>query len=161
MAVDYKIGLLVFVAALEVVVNQEAGCPAGFELHDTTCFFFSSGEHTWIEAFKFCRTFGYQLVEVQDAQKDAYIRNKTSSLGGYFWISLSDKYIEGEFRWESTKTMLTSTSYQNWGVGEPDPGNENCVFYAPSRNYTWADASCTRSEKYICEKSADLGPSIG
>ena len=71
----------------------------------------------------------------------------------YWWIGLTDKRIEGEYEWETSKDLLTSGGYKNWGPGEPDGvARENCVFYAPSRNNQWADGECSRTENYICEK---------
>lgn len=71
----------------------------------------------------------------------------------YWYIGLSDKLIEGEYIWETSLQVLTGDTFSNWGSGEPNgAGNEDCVVYAPSRNYQWADVTCTRTEHYICEK---------
>ncbi|XP_053375840.1 perlucin-like [Mercenaria mercenaria] len=130
-------------------------CPDGFESHHGTCYFFSHGEETWIGAYEACKLFEAMLVEVNSADEDSYLSNKARSLGEYFWMSLADKQVEGEYVWETSKQSLTDTGYTNWGQNEPDAvGTENCVFYAGSRNYQWADAECTRTENYICEKKA-------
>ncbi|XP_060571973.1 perlucin-like [Ruditapes philippinarum] len=102
------------------------------------------------------------LVEVNSADEDAYLSSKGRTLGNYWYIGLSDKLVEGEYIWESSLQVLTGDAFFNWGVGEPNgAGDEDCVVYAPSKNYQWADVICTRTEHYICEKSADNEQIVG
>ncbi|XP_052783272.1 perlucin-like protein [Mya arenaria] len=139
-----------------------ADCPDGFEVHQGACYFFSHGEETWTGAYDSCVILGGHLVEVNDVMEDTYLSGRTRTLGDYFWIGLEDKAVEGEWMWASSHSSLEPDAYTNWGSSEPDGRpDQNCVLYAPSRNYQWADAICTRTQKYICEKSADEPVVVG
>ncbi|XP_060599457.1 perlucin-like [Ruditapes philippinarum] len=151
--IDKMVLLFISLAILHVQGVIGTDCPDGFEGHHGTCYFFSHGEETWTGAYESCKIFGSMLVEINSADEDLYLSNKARSLGNYYWIGLTDKRVEREYEWETSRELLTDVGYTNWGQSEPDNiGRENCVFYASSRNYKWADAECTRTENYICEK---------
>ncbi|XP_045173483.1 perlucin-like [Mercenaria mercenaria] len=156
--------LLAFLPVLLFVKGcmSATACMDGFEPHQGSCYFFSHDKETWTGAYQSCKLFDAMLVEVNSADEDAYLSSKTSTLGNYWWIGLTDKLVEGQYVWETSLQVMTKDSFSNWGTGEPDgAGDEDCVVYAPSRNYQWGDAICTRTEHYICEKSEENGEIVG
>ncbi|XP_052782378.1 perlucin-like [Mya arenaria] len=143
--------LVVVISVLQV--ESGVDCPDGFEVHQGACYFFSHGVETWTGAYASCEILGGHLAEVNDVIEGKYLSGRVTALGEEFWIGLEDKAVEGEWMWASSRTMLEPDAYTNWGPNEPNGvSSENCVFYHPSSNSYWADAACTRAQKYICEK---------
>ena len=80
---------------------------------------------------------------------------------GAFFLDLSDKYDEGEWRWADGTEM----EWSNWGKGEPDGGKtKNYVIMSmyPDDSGAWYDQDHeTNSDKYddnfqvVCQKSGD------
>ena len=72
---------------------------------------------------------------------------------GKWWISLSDKLVEGEWVWETSLATLADTGYSNWDDGQPNNsgGSENCVYYSESHDSKWVDSRCYDLANFICE----------
>ena len=66
-----------------------------------------------------------------------------------WWLGLNDREQEGTFVWVATDEELT---YSNWAPGEPnDLLGEDCVSMDDSPAGEWNDASCSNTERYVCE----------
>ena len=69
---------------------------------------------------------------------------------GQYWVGGSDRAEEGVWRWESTKTPISST-VKDWNPGEPsnDGGDGDCLLI----NYGgyWNDGPCHAVARYVCE----------
>ncbi|XP_053375839.1 perlucin-like [Mercenaria mercenaria] len=158
--------MLVLISAILICAIEStiAACPHGFEINDGTCYFFSHGEETWFGAYESCKLFGSMLVEVNSADENIYLYNKTSTLGdsNSWWMGLTDKLVEGEYVWETSKHVLVVDEYTDWAVGEPNNHHdENCVKFAHSKGFLWQDTECDDEEHYICEKLDDSGEIVG
>ncbi|CAB1333588.1 unnamed protein product [Coregonus sp. 'balchen'] len=85
---------------------------------------------------------------------------EVSRIGGfntYFWIGLSDREIEGDWRWVDN-TTLTSKFWNHWS-SEPDNNlsggveGEDCVVLE-SNTQTWSDVPCVFTYHHICQMDA-------
>ncbi|KAL4224239.1 C-type lectin domain 10 member [Mactra antiquata] len=139
-----------------------ATCPDGFEGHQGSCYFFSHGKATWMDAYESCTDlFGAKLAEVTSDAENAYISQRTVTLGGSnYWIGLTDPFVEGSFFWMSNTQPLTGPTY--WAPDEPDVDpTDNCVRYSHSHHNLWSDTSCTDEAYYICEMPDGAAEIIG
>ena len=69
---------------------------------------------TWEEAQARAQSLGGNLVTVNDAAEEAWLKQSFSNESA--WIGISDSAQEGDFRWASGEAV----DYTNWAAGEPD-----------------------------------------
>ncbi|KAI5628226.1 CD209 antigen-like protein C [Silurus asotus] len=106
---------------------------------------------TWSKSRQDCITNGADLVIINSTEEQEFISKRFGDAQA--WIGLSDKDIEGNFKWVDD-TLLTTLF---WWTGEPnDYGrNEDCAITgynsAKSNISTWADFPCDVSVFGICE----------
>lgn len=105
-------------------------------------------EQSWTDAAQGCWGRNGALATINDAAENAFLADVLSSNGiNHSWIGLHDQWNEGYFQWVSGD----SSTYRNWGSGEPnnaDPG-EDFVELRPSG--TWNDLPASWSITSICE----------
>jgi Ca2+-binding RTX toxin-like protein len=72
---------------------------------------------TWEEAQAQAQSLGGNLVTINTAAEQAFL---TNTFGGpeELWIGLTDKVIEGQFKWASNEIF----TYTNWFSNQPDNG---------------------------------------
>ena len=62
----------------------------------------------------------------------------------HYWIGLTDRGVEGTFRWEETHQ---EPSYTNWVDGQPDDaidGDDDCVLkWFNGHHGRWGDNPCS------------------
>ncbi|XP_058240759.1 hepatic lectin-like [Hemibagrus wyckioides] len=119
-----------------------------------TCFSSSSSFYgmsnenkNWRESRKDCRDKGADLLIINSTEEQEFI---VKQLGNFeAWIGLSDKDVEGEWKWVNNRTLTT----KYWAEGEPNnDGEEDCaVIYASSKT-VWNDRQCSVQLPWICEK---------
>ena len=108
-----------------------------------------------------CTFLDSQLVEIEDAVENAYLKAVVKGLSGTGWfIGLTDKAVEGEFVWMSNKKSLFRI-FSDWLQGEPENHNhdESCTVLWKPGSYQWADTSCEARLNYICETNLSASPS--
>ena len=93
---------------------------------------------TWTEAEDTARLLGGNLVTINDAAEDAWVREtfaNESQVG--LWTGLNDEESEGEFVWSSGQPV----SYTNWSGGQPDDfqSREDHVMLYQDDGGRWAD----------------------
>ena len=99
-----------------------------------------------------------KLLEVE-SQKEQDAINKELGVKwrglwkNQFWIGLSDREGEGEWKWESSSKKIKGL-YSNWRQGEPSNGpRENCArMKLVNGIWYWMDKECTSKFMYICER---------
>ncbi|MFN7517604.1 MAG: C-type lectin domain-containing protein, partial [Dolichospermum sp.] len=72
---------------------------------------------TWEQAQAQAQSLGGNLVTINTAAEQNWL---VSTFGGteQLWIGLTDKVIEGQFKWASNEI----STYINWFPGQPDNG---------------------------------------
>ena len=72
---------------------------------------------TWEEAQAQAQSLGGNLVTINSQEEQDFL---TNTFGGTeeLWIGLTDKVIEGQFKWASNEI----STYTNWFSGQPDNG---------------------------------------
>ncbi len=70
---------------------------------------------TWEEAQSEARSLGGNLVTINNAAEENWIKQTFGNSEG-FWMGLSDKNQEGTFKWASGEAL----TYTNWAPGEPN-----------------------------------------
>ncbi|KAJ8311464.1 hypothetical protein KUTeg_010819 [Tegillarca granosa] len=141
-------------------------CEEGWIDHSGSCFTFVTGYFNWQEAEDLCRSLKANLASIHSIDRQLFLHrvirmiHGMANVTGYknsFWISASDSYNEGEWRWAIDGKPL-STGYTNWAPGYPDKNNDtNCAYFAAYvATSFWIDAPCTHRYAAICEKSVNL-----
>ncbi|XP_042307126.1 C-type lectin domain family 2 member F-like isoform X2 [Sceloporus undulatus] len=70
-------------------------CPEGWPKFQTTCYYFSSNQHTWEEAQSVCFTLGAHLVVVHDNATEKFLNHQQNSS---YWLGLR-RYAKGHWLW--------------------------------------------------------------
>ncbi|KAL4216424.1 mannose binding [Mactra antiquata] len=103
-----------------------------------------------------CRdVIGGYLVEIHDADENAFLEQHARAAYSNFWIGLSDREREGVWKWMTSHTPL-SGGFRDWARGEPNSlyGDEDCASIYIENYSHWVDAPCDAAKfHYICEKS--------
>ncbi|XP_053335466.1 uncharacterized protein LOC128508261 [Clarias gariepinus] len=126
------------------------------DLNKGSCFIFSSSfycmsieEKSWTQSRQDCRDKGADLVIINSREEQEVIGKKLGHSD--FWIGLSDRDTEGEWKWVDGTPVTT----EFWNKGEPngDTEDEDCVeIYSYYKRNAWNDNKCSRTKKWICEK---------
>ena len=108
----------------------------------------------WGDAREFCQSYGGDLVLINDASEDSYIKANLPSADRN-WIGFTDQDNEGKFYW----VRSIKSSFTNWGTFQPSGGvAEDCVNYDDDFLTKWDDVRCTSDSAFICEDGFGLDP---
>jgi len=71
-----------------------------------------------------------------------------------FWIGLTDRDIEGVWKWVGSDDKL---GYTKWAPDQPSPSNitdtgEDCATMMAEHSYKWFDGPCATEFQPLCEK---------
>lgn len=95
---------------------------------------------TWIEAQLKAESLGGDLVTIDDAAENEWVRANFANYASQqqpIWIGLADRTTEGVFAWEDG----TPVGYTNWSAGEPNNlGNEDYGTMNDAVTGGWNDA---------------------
>ncbi|KAL4231021.1 hypothetical protein ACF0H5_011393 [Mactra antiquata] len=144
-------------------------CDNGWVGHNDRCYLFSHDTEQWIGALLMCRELGAQLVEIETAAENTYLKAQAQIYAkDQFWIGLNDVGEEGTWVWMNSKTPLGTTGFTDWFPGQPDNHgvDQNCAaFYINpahhAASWQWNDVACVTRNHYICEKSTTTTNVIG
>ncbi|XP_069858271.1 C-type lectin domain family 17, member A isoform X2 [Dipodomys merriami] len=121
-------------------------CPDGWLPFEDKCYFFSSTTASWDEARSFCQESYSHLVIVNSFAEHNFISRAHGSPRVY-WLGLSDKDREGEWRWLDGSRVTLSF----WDPQEPNNSHEeDCA--SMNRGGSWNDLSCAKTTYWICER---------
>ncbi|MFT3925257.1 MAG: C-type lectin domain-containing protein [Myxococcales bacterium] len=130
------------------------GAPCGAVQPDKDCeyakygghayWFCSSQARTFAEARSNCQKDGMDLVIVDDAAENNFLKLTLKS--GDHWIGLNDQAVETQFRWFNGG----QPGFRGFASGEASANRgENCA--AMRANGEWFDVGCGSSYRYVCE----------
>ena len=67
-----------------------------------------------------------------------------------YWIGATDLTRDGEFRYINSGVKVKE---EHWDAGQPDNGDEHCVFMWWWGSGVWLhDYPCSRKHYFVCEK---------
>ncbi|XP_045190986.2 perlucin-like protein [Mercenaria mercenaria] len=144
--------------------SVEGQCTDGFIKHGDSCYHFSRDTETWLDALVSCeKIYGGHLAEIEDAKENNFLINEVETLGARYWIGGNDLRVEGEWKWYTSNTDIT---YSTWLPGNPSGGVEDCLEIVDSDGKgplkpAWNDLQCHSFQKYICETPINEGQIIG
>ncbi|XP_060565777.1 perlucin-like isoform X2 [Ruditapes philippinarum] len=127
-------------------------CPDGWIQYKGSCYMIVEEKLSFDKARANCQKFNADLVHIDNADENTFIRNHLRTLKGIdFWIGLTDAATEGLFKWVDDNSRATFT---DWYPSQPDNGGnrEDCVHFKAIGNIQWNDRECYSTEKSICEK---------
>lgn len=109
---------------------------------------------SWDDARAYCQRFGYDLVRIDDAAEDAWLRTNGPFQTSNFWTGYRAPN-EAPYPYAWSQTEGTST-YEHWCTNEPNNQGSNylCAYYQYSSNpdsRCWNDYPCGNSFQFVCE----------
>ncbi|XP_032884030.1 E-selectin-like [Amblyraja radiata] len=102
---------------------------------------------TWPAAREYCQKSFTDLVAIQNQEEINYLNQMLPRNPTYYWIGI--RKIGGVWTWVGTNKPLGEEA-ENWAVGEPTPGGEDCVEIYIKRGKEagkWNNEPCTEREK--------------
>ena len=141
-------------------------CPTGYTAFRSHCYYFAPAKRSFEDAEDACAWTEDGGVEgavvcVDDAEENAWLAAHSRFAGAEFWIGYNDRRRERQFEWASG----CGSSFESWNQGEPNNGDStavqgDCVRMCAGERVgghvgclagAWADSSCARELRYICE----------
>nr|XP_054590815.1 LOW QUALITY PROTEIN: asialoglycoprotein receptor 1 [Nothobranchius furzeri] len=126
------------VAALKCTIERRlnngsmsAGCcPLGWEMLESSCYYFSKIPLSWHEARDWCNGHESHLVILMRDEEWDFVTRMAG--GTFFWVGLTD---EKSGRWEWVNQTPYVMNRRRWRPGQPDswthhglgPGDEDCA----------------------------------
>ncbi|XP_051868281.1 L-selectin-like isoform X2 [Pristis pectinata] len=108
---------------------------------------YSPTNMTWPDAREYCQKSFTDLVAIQNQEENDHLNRILPKNPTYYWIGI--RKIDGVWTWVGTNKSLDKEA-ENWAVGEPTPGAEDCVEIYIKREIDagkWNNDPCTEREK--------------
>nr|XP_040020304.1 CD209 antigen-like protein C isoform X1 [Gasterosteus aculeatus aculeatus] len=122
-------------------------CSQGWTSFKSKCYYFSGkGQaETWENSRKYCKERGADLVIITTQEELDFV----SSIFPVTWIGLSDKEMEGRWKWVDGADLLGD---EFWQIGEPNnnENEEHCAEVSRSAK-KFNDVPCNRTFSWACE----------
>ncbi len=124
-------------------------CQSPWIAFQGSCYALFTQARPWSVADTHCKRESAQLVKIESADENEFIRQNFLSSGVDYWIGLTDAQTEGVWKWPDGSQL---TGYINWDAAEPTGVNyENCGAIRNTGAH-WHDKSCTDWKGCICKK---------
>ncbi|KAM8779947.1 C-type lectin domain family 4 member E [Rhynchonycteris naso] len=127
-------------------------CPLNWVHFQTSCYFFSTNTLTWSESLKNCSMMGAHLVVINTQEEQEFLFQAKPRKKEFF-IGLTDKVVDGQWKWVDGTPFMKSLSF--WDKGEPNnlATVEDCATIRDSSNprQNWNDIPCFFYMFRICE----------
>ncbi len=110
------------------------------------------GSWTWADARRVCTDRGLDLVAMDDAGENRWLRARAAAVRRQdWWLGLSDTAREGTFAWVDGRER----GFANWGGGEPNDygAGEDCAQLRSDG--AWNDLPCDAGLGALCEAPCD------
>ncbi|XP_077946969.1 CD209 antigen-like protein A isoform X2 [Gasterosteus aculeatus] len=145
---------------LQLLLKQMKTCPEGWTMFRGSCYLLSTRDGSWENGRKDCTDQRADLVIIDSLEEQKFLSNIITR---HSWIGLSDKDIEGTWKWIDGTPLTAPYWYRkgnvvepNNGGGNPQWGEEDCAEIQPDQNpqNNMNDVSCNTPLRWICEKLA-------
>ncbi|KAL9970547.1 hypothetical protein ACROYT_G022945 [Oculina patagonica] len=124
-------------------------CQSPWIAFQGSCYARFTQTSSWVGADTHCKSESAQLVKIESADENEFIRQNFLPSGGDYWIGLTDAQTEGVWKWSDGSPL---TGYTHWDSNEPTGVNwENCGGIRNTGAH-WFDRSCTDWKGCICKK---------
>lgn len=123
--------------------QRQLKCRDGWQKFNEHCYKLVTTKVNFFEAEMYCRKEQSSLVDIDNAEEDAWIKGFKKD---FLWISGTDLATHGEWRWLSSGETMKFT---NWAIDQPQNNQEHCANYYIGG---WHDASCSNLKSpFICK----------
>ncbi len=92
---------------------------------------------SWLDAQSQAQALGGNLVTINDIEEQQWINQTFGTRLRGFWLGLTDKDEEGNWKWISSEPV----TYKNWYPGEPNNGGGNEDYALTWHGGSWNDAN--------------------
>ncbi|XP_022083774.1 C-type lectin domain family 4 member M-like [Acanthaster planci] len=136
-------------------VGVESRCPASWIERQTSCYKTDDEQRTWENGEAYCNQLGAELVVIETAQENEFIRELLNDQSKDFaWLGCNDRATERT--WVCYSEATVGMPFENWAPSQPNnAAGDDCV--SISKSGKWSDSKCSADFVYvICEAdSAD------
>ncbi|XP_071511250.1 macrophage mannose receptor 1-like [Diadema antillarum] len=144
-----------YICSRNINVIPQCDVPNGWEGFDGKCYRWVSDTKNIAGATEYCTMLGGYVISINsDNEQDFAGILQAAHLNLPYWTGLSDKgRDEGDYIWQDG-TVLTDSSYTNWGTLQPNtriqPG---CAMVKTRNGGNWTIDNCDDEDyRFICEK---------
>ncbi|KAL4237092.1 hypothetical protein ACF0H5_005474 [Mactra antiquata] len=147
-----KIDNMVPVNGNVIVEKKKEPCEDGWTLINNICYHYHTDSMSWYAAAIKCSDYNGKLAEPNTDDKYKTILDIISP-GDEVWLGASDMEHEGIWLWENTQKVV---DVDKWEQYQPNNlgGNQNCLEIGINSKLN--DDACMASNKFVCEKTANL-----
>ena len=151
--------LLLPLEDVEAAPDATVHCPGrdDWVMLQGRCYFFGKDKINFDQAMDAClkKGTGSSLVEIDSKEEQEAISKHLGKDNERkdWWIGLTDRKVNGEWKWRTSGKSLAG-AYTNWyGKFEPSNGwKEDCVrMQMVEQKWYWNDYQCASKYAYICE----------
>ncbi|XP_067290034.1 C-type lectin domain family 4 member F-like [Pseudorasbora parva] len=156
----HNLSLLSVISYRQVTVNNNKKLISelillkdGWTYFKSSFYYLSNEEKSWTESRRYCTARGADLIIINNQKEQDFVKNISN--GTSVWIGLTDRDVEGRWKWVDGSSLNSSF----WWSGEPNGGSlQNCVLTVDhDRRWPqflgWNDDPCDRAYQWICEKN--------
>ena len=109
-------------------------------------------------AILLCEAYGTSLATIESAEEQnrayQYCLDNDPENNGNCWIGYTRDHKDDPFTWESGST----STYTNWGPGQPD--GSKCVNFKPANNGQWTGSPQQYNKPVLCDKIVTKNPTM-
>ncbi|XP_052797656.1 perlucin-like protein [Mya arenaria] len=133
-----------------IQTETHTSCKDGWVAFNGSCYVFGDSNLNFISAELYCRQYGGQLVRVDSAVENAFLKafllkhHKQHS-----WVGIQDTEVEGIWKLFGTNTLAPFTDFRPGDGGDHDA--EDCAVFQNSDDMLWVDVRCRFQCRPICE----------
>ncbi|KAF7643058.1 hypothetical protein LDENG_00245600 [Lucifuga dentata] len=142
--------------SLERLINNASAvdgcCPLGWDLFQSSCYYFSSSVLSWDEARDWCEGHESHLVILNTNEEWDFVTHHRPHT--FFWVGLTDGRT-GKWEWVNQTPYIMN--HRRWRPGQPDswtghgmgPSDEDCAHLHNDGRLN--DLHCSTKLLYICQ----------
>ncbi|XP_069038643.1 C-type lectin domain family 12 member B-like isoform X3 [Lepisosteus oculatus] len=127
--------------------RKQQCCPEGWKGGDSgRCYYVSTDQRSWVSANQSCSSVGAQLLVIND-KKELELLGRLVKDNSYYWIGLSRKDRESQWRWVDgtvldSKVVTAGTGYYGY-----------CGYWSRGSSTVYS-RECRETHPWICEGDA-------